>query len=459
MKVITLVSSVLLYLFWPVASADEQRNMAPPDEVVTQIHELMSQAQIPGLAIAKIENGAVSWHGAFGMRGEGEELEADTIFNAASLTKPVFATMAMQLVAEDALELDESLAKYWIDPDVADDTRHKNLTARLILSHQSGLPNWRGERELAFMFKPGERHEYSGEGYQYLRRAIENKLKTDLSALTQKYVFKPAGMKNSSMGWNNALGNNVATGFDEEENPIYTAIEKREPNAAANLMTTVQDYARFLGWVSEGADLPSELFTEMRTPQALHENPAERFGLGWKLIPMGKADALFHDGRESGVRTYAVIHPDMNEGLVILTNSTNGDLSFRPLAEATLSFGEQLTQSTDRLVWTYLNSLPGQALMPMSRGISKSPAYLNTLLHAVNTTLVQTSTLSPQDKSAATKAISKAVLALLNKKSTPQKIVALISQLFMGEGQDTRLVQTFDSGQAKDWVNSLQNVY
>lgn len=416
---------------------------------------LASDVKISGLSIAKIDSGEISWTQNFGVREDSALVNDDTIFNVASLTKPVFSMLALRLVDEGKLDLDESLSKFWIDPDISEDPRHQKLTARLVLSHQTGLPNWRGNNKLSFMFSPGERHEYSGEGFEYLRRAIENKLGADINELAKKYVFAPAGMKSSSMGWNDYLGSNVAKGFDEKMGQIDTAIMEMKPNAAAHLMTTATDYARFLIWVSNGADLDANLSKEMMRPQAMHENPAERFGLGWKLVPLKSYDVLLHDGREPGVRTFAVIDPVSKEGIVILTNSSNGDLAYRTISGLALSYGESLWESTDRLVWNYLNSLPGQALVPMSKGIARSPAYLYTFLNAANTNLIQRSDLPQDTKSKVDKAISSIVVGLLNENVEPAQTEELLRGLIVEEKGTFSLSSGFSLDKAQQWVNML----
>ena len=94
--------------------------------------------------------------------------------------------VTLKLVEDKQWHLDEPLYHYWIDPDVADDSLHKKLTTRHVLSHQTGLPNWRWmhpSKKLAFDFEPGEGYNYSGEGFVYLARALENKFKKSLAEL------------------------------------------------------------------------------------------------------------------------------------------------------------------------------------------------------------------------------------------------------------------------------------
>lgn len=444
-------SAMLLGAMFHLAAASQ----TPPEMLLRQATSVTKDARISGMAMVKIDAGAIAWHENIGRRDAENTVNADTVFNAASLTKPVFAALVLQLVARDQLTLDEPLAQYWVDPDIAADPRHTALTARLVLSHQTGLPNWRGNKALHFMFAPGSRHEYSGEGFEYLRRAIERKLGKDVAALTQQYVFAPAGMTSSAMGWHASLAANLASGFNEQMQVIDTALAAKQPNAAAHLMTTAQDYARFLMWIANGAGLPAALYQDMLTPQAQHATPVERFGLGWKLVPLNGAEVLLHDGREPGVRSYAVINPQNKEGMVMLTNSANGDLAFRPISRQALSYGDLLWQSTDQLVWHYLNSLPEQALGPMTQAIARSPAYLITFLHAANTQLVQHADVPQALKAKAKAAILPLALRLLHAELAPAQTAELIGRLILAENGSVALVQRFNAAQATDWVNQL----
>lgn len=458
MKKTILLTGLAVIISLGAMQEAQSEDTSPPEALQQQILELMDRTRVPGLAIARIENGRVAWQAAIGKREPGKTLTTDTVFNAASLTKPIFTVTALHLIGDGVIALDQSLDELWVDPDVADDPHHQQLTPRILLSHQSGLPNWRGNQQLQFMFTPGSRHEYSGEGFEYLRRAIERSTQRSISALTTEHVFESAKMTRTTMGWTDAIGDNVARGFNEAGEPIDTGLEERQPNAAAHLMTTVGDYAKFLAWVADGANLPAELFEAMQTPQALHEDPAEHFGLGWKLIPLGESQALMHDGREPGVRTYAIVHPETKEGLVILTSSSNGELIFRPLIKATLDNGDEIVRSTDRLVWQYLAHLPPQALEPMSRAIARSPSFLSTLLHAVDTALVQQSPLSASEKAAASRAIDPYVLAHLKGEIKTEQAEQLVERLLVVAGEAKRLVTDFDSDSAKAWLKALQDI-
>ncbi|GAB3015154.1 hypothetical protein GCM10027098_06950 [Bowmanella dokdonensis] len=446
---------LLLLACTGMARADD-KSKPVPEQIQSQLQELMQRYQVPGMAVARIGNGRVIWQGALGRRNSTEPVTRETVFNVASLTKPLFAALVMQLVAEGKLDLDENLSQHWVDPDLADDPRHQHLTPRILLSHQSGLPNWRGERKLAFMFAPGERHEYSGEGFEYLRRAVEKKTGRSLSELMQARVLAPAGMTHTSMGWDPAMDPQLTQRFDQQAKPVEMGDKQRTPNAAANTFSTIADMGRFAAWVTKGAGLPDNLFTQMASPQALHDNPAELFGLGWKLAPLASQTALMHDGREAGLFAQLVVLPQDQEAMVMLTNSTNGELLRRPVIRLLLPQGEALVKQIDKLVWRYIGSIPPAQLGRMSGFIARSPAFTSTLLHAANSMLVQPSDLAPERKQEAADVIDQFVLDLFEGRLDSQRAVQAIEQLLVQEENQASLKTAFSAAGAAAWLDLLQ---
>jgi len=148
------------------------------------IEDWIKQKKVPVLGIGLIEGHQLKQIRIYGELTKGVSAPYNTIFNVASLTKPVNAMVALKLVSQGKLSLDEPLYKYWTDPDIASDPRNKKITARLILSHQTGFANWRwmnGGKKLKFEFDRGTRYQYSGEGLEYLRIALEKKFKNRCS--------------------------------------------------------------------------------------------------------------------------------------------------------------------------------------------------------------------------------------------------------------------------------------
>lgn len=416
----------------------------------------MDAAHIRGAAIAHVRDGRIESVQAFGERAPGVPMTVDAQFNVASLTKPVFATLALQLVAEGKLTLDTRLADHWVDPDVAADVRHLSLTPRLTLSHQSGLPNWRNER-LAFDFAPGARHEYSGEGFEYTRRAIERLTGQTMNELMRTRVLERAGMTHTYFGWNAAIPGHEVTGFDTAGKPLDTSgLQQRQANAAANMFTTVGDYARFAQWTIEGADLPRSLRNEMARPQAQHANPSEYFGLGWRLIQVGNETVLSHDGRERGVRTQVFVLPESREALVILTNSDHGELLVNPVVRATLGKGRQLIRQVGTDTWHYLQNVPREQIGPMVQGITRSPSFMSKLLYAVDATLVANSRIDAEGRERAHHLIDPFVLGMVNGKISQETAKEVFSLILEDSSTGPRLRSEFTTAQAGAWLRSLQ---
>src|SRR5688572_5676810 len=133
-----------------------------------QIPVWMHESKVPGLSIAVISNARIAWRGGFGIkdRASQEPVTVDTLFEAASMSKPVFAYAVMKLCEKGVLHLDTPLTRYTSERFVPDDPRLDLITPRHLLSHTSGLPNWRsGDTALKLQFNPGEKWLYSGEGY------------------------------------------------------------------------------------------------------------------------------------------------------------------------------------------------------------------------------------------------------------------------------------------------------
>jgi CubicO group peptidase (beta-lactamase class C family) len=167
----------------------------------SNLPQWMSDAKVPGLAIAIVDNGQVAWAKGFGVLKAREDAPVTerSRFQAASLTKPVTAYIALQLADAGRLSLDEPLTKYVKYADLPDDPRVASITARFVLSHRTGFANWRRNDALRLFFAPGERFSYSGEGYVYLQRAIEAITCETFDVTASKMVFRPLKMNDSSM--------------------------------------------------------------------------------------------------------------------------------------------------------------------------------------------------------------------------------------------------------------------
>nr|MBC7612860.1 class A beta-lactamase-related serine hydrolase [Pseudopedobacter sp.] len=291
------------------------------------IEQWIKENKVPTLGIGIIENGVLQQVKVFGEITKGVSAPYNTIFNVASLTKPVTAMVALKLVSLGQWNLDEPLYKYWTDPDIANDPRNKKLTTRLILSHQTGFPNWRWmneDKKLHFQFDPGTKYQYSGEGLEYLRKALEKKFKKSLQELASEFIFKPLKLKDTQYVWDNNIDTSrLALPYDKDGN-TYPTIKSTTPNAADDLMTTIEDYGKFLVSVMDSNGLTKQVFEEMTTNQVASTR-GKHFGLGFEKYDLGNGEyALSHGGSDKGVQTIVFIFPKTKQGLLIFTNSDTG---------------------------------------------------------------------------------------------------------------------------------------
>lgn len=304
----------------------------------------LKETNVPAVGIGIIEDGKLKYTKVFGVLkngGPGSPAPQNTIFQVASLTKPVVEILALKLVSEGKWKLDEPLSNYWIDPDVQNDPRHKKLTTRLVITHQSGFLNWRsmsGSKKLEFTFDPGTKVNYSGEGLEYLRRALEKKFNQPLEQLAKKHLFQPYGMNDTRFFWDASMDESRFAVAHNKEGKPYDTHKHTTANAADLLLTTVEDYGRFAVNVLASKGLSRTVFDDMVRPQVAYPSGKNLFfGLGWMLMPeLSNGEyALIHTGSDPGVNTVAILFPKSQRGLIVFTNGDNGTQVWtRILAEA-----------------------------------------------------------------------------------------------------------------------------
>jgi len=256
-----------------LSAAAHHANACSPDLAIVHLEkdipDLMSQADVPGLSIAVLRNGRTAWLHNFGIKNtKTEEPVIDaTIFEAASLSKPVFAYAVLKLVDQGKLGLDVPLSTYLPKPYIERDDRLAKITARIVLSHRTGFRNWRGDgNPLSIYFTPGERFSYSGEGFIYLQRVVEQVEGKPLNDIMTQLVFTPLGMASSSYVWRADFDERTATGHDGDATP-QELWKPKDAGAASTLNTTAHDYALFVAAILNGAGLKPATLHEMETPQ------------------------------------------------------------------------------------------------------------------------------------------------------------------------------------------------
>jgi CubicO group peptidase (beta-lactamase class C family) len=335
------------------------RRAAQPD----QWTELLASAKVPSFAMVTVDSrGPAHIHRGVRRRGEAAPVDQDTVFAAASLTKPVFASVFLALVREGRIELDRPLSKYLELPNPAD-PRAATLTARHLLSHSSGWRNWRNQLTdtLTCTFDPGTRWLYSGEGYYFLQRIMEQVTGQPMAITLRQRLFGPLGMTRSSVVGLEALEPHQATGHsldgeprtpfgrptllalrtrlaargagleDAREDDVHAAQRAAEPNlpalpnflspnAASSLLTSTADLGRFLTFLlGPGRDVARE----MVTPQ-VRRNEAIQWGLGLGIEQVNGRPVGWQWGDNPGFKNFVVLDLEAGSGLAIFTNGDRG---------------------------------------------------------------------------------------------------------------------------------------
>jgi CubicO group peptidase (beta-lactamase class C family) len=287
-----------------------------------------------------IRNGKLVWSGAFGVSNADTKkpVDVNTVFEAASLSKPVFAYAVLKLVDEGKLALDSPLNGYLGNNyDVVNDDRINLITARRVLSHTSGFPNWRdndGTKTLLIHFKPGEKFSYSGEGMVYLSKVVSTITGLRFEEFMQRYALRPLGMTASSYIWRSRYDSLKAYRHDllgrlsgrnqppdAKEDPVHD-----NGNAAASLQTTARDYATFVIALMNGTGLKKATWEEMVKPQIRVDSayPPVAWGLGIGLETMPEGEYLWHWGDNGDSKAYVTAFlPDKN-AVVYFADGVNG---------------------------------------------------------------------------------------------------------------------------------------
>jgi CubicO group peptidase (beta-lactamase class C family) len=328
-----------------------RKSTTPTGATISQLQrdvpELLKKDAVPGAAIAVIRGAKTTWLHGFGSKETttGQPVTAETIFEAASLSKPVFAYGVLKLVDQGKLGLDVPLTTYLPKPYMADE-RLMKITARIVLSHRTGFPNWRQGDSLTINFTPGERFSYSGEGYIYLQRIVEQITGKPLNEYMTEAVFVPLGMNSSSYVWRPDFDALTATGHDADGKPV-ALWKPKEAGAASTLNTTAKDYALFVAAILNGKGQTPATLTEMETPQialdpdcriCIKREPKQLsknlfWGLGWGIQRTDRSEALWHWGDNGAFKCFVMAEPRTKAGVVMFANSENGLEFAKPVVE------------------------------------------------------------------------------------------------------------------------------
>lgn len=311
--------------------------LSPIKDLEKQLLPLMKENHVPGVSLALVSGGKVTERRAFGVKDAASNVPVDdaTMFEAASMSKPVFAYAVLKLCERGVLDLDTPLTRYASSRFLEGDPRLDLITARHVLSHTTGFPNWRSKSHpLSIAFRPGSRWSYSGEGYSYLQSVITELTKQPIEEYMRLNVFEPFGMTSSGYVWSDTFARVMARPHDLNgkpmENKRSTPTDVARYASAGALLTTPTDYAKFMLEIlhPKGPDqfrLRPSTIAQMAKPQVeTHDKYNTGWGLGLAIYRTKNGEIVGHGGDNDGFHSFSLMSLSHNDGIVIMTNSDGG---------------------------------------------------------------------------------------------------------------------------------------
>ncbi|OAB77992.1 serine hydrolase domain-containing protein [Cochleicola gelatinilyticus] len=313
-------------------------NDASKADVDAFIEAHMDYYLIPGVSLGLINNGKLVYHKNYGVQSmlTKKKIEDDNVFQAASVTKAVFAFVVNRLADRDVIDLDTPLYTLLPFKNIEHIEDYKLITARMVLSHQSGLPNWawggpsgwKKGRQTELLFKPGTAYGYSGEAFQYLHRVVEKVTGKDILTLIQEEVIEPLQMQPLYFKGNDKL--KMVQGH-LAGNPTYWDMAL-EPGVAHSMLTEAKTFSEFVAALSNRKGLSEEQYDAMfkRIVKAKgFESPNNSYwdlglGLGFFVEDTHHGKAIMHGGSNWDFQSEFVLFTEKKMGFVIFTNSNTG---------------------------------------------------------------------------------------------------------------------------------------
>jgi CubicO group peptidase (beta-lactamase class C family) len=332
------------------------------------VAEAMSHFKVPGVSVAFFEHGQILWTRTYGFANVASKrpVTIETLFQAASISKPVAALAALRLVQDGKLSLDDNVngkLRSWKVPE-SEFTREQKVTLRRILSHSAGLtvhgfagyadgepvPTTvqilNGEKPASSApvrvdTVPGRGWRYSGGGYVVMQLLLMDIIGKRFPEILHDLVLQPAGMRHSTyeQPLPKSLASFAATPYRANGEPVKGGWQTYPEMAAAGLWTTPSDLARLAIEVQNeyagksSKILSQEMMHQMLTRQGNDwilspELESTGQGLGFRVESSsegGQGPRFSHGGSNEGFRCNLEAYIGSSQGFIIMTNSDNGD--------------------------------------------------------------------------------------------------------------------------------------
>ncbi|HZJ26714.1 MAG TPA: serine hydrolase domain-containing protein [Acidimicrobiia bacterium] len=270
---------------------------------------------VPGCAIGVVRAGDEPEHIFGGSRRAGEPVNAATIWEAASLTKPLVTLGALALGGGDPTFLTRPLEVQPSAVGAVDDPRWRELTIRHLVTHTTGLPNWRPAGEpLAFVSDPGT-FGYSGEGFELLLAELCARVGASALDLLEPHLRR-LGMESSSFTFTLPVQATAAFGHDDHGRPVAKK-QPEVPMGSGSLHTTLQDYLQFATGICSPATLADPLLqaaARTMTETQIELLPGHGRTFGWAYIDTPAGRVLWQHGDNPGFKHVVALRPVTGDG-------------------------------------------------------------------------------------------------------------------------------------------------
>lgn len=333
-----------------------------------ELYERMNHYNVPGLSIAVVENGEIIWAEGFGQASleQNKNVNTTTLFQAASISKPIAALAILKLSEQKLVDLDEDVNRYLKSYQIPENefTKEKRVTLRAILSHTAGLnvqgfPGYntnesmpgtsgvlKGEgntEKVVVEAVPGSRWHYSGGGYTILQKVVEDVSGESFEAFMKDEVLDPLGMSNSTFvqPLPERYHSNASSAFDADGELLKGKWRNYPEKAAAGLWTTPTDLAKYciaiqeiLSGENRKGILKKETVEMMMeghyNREPFYQSPnkpsghSQYWGLGPEIAGEGRAMRFQHGGRNEGFKANFTAFVHKGQAIVLMANADNG---------------------------------------------------------------------------------------------------------------------------------------
>jgi CubicO group peptidase (beta-lactamase class C family) len=320
---------------------------------LSSLKERMAHYKVPGVSIAFLKDNKISWTHTEGVTdlNNNRTIDENTVFQAASISKPVFASALMKYRQDNGLNIDvdvNTLLKSWQLPDHQWASENK-VTLRKLLSHSAGttVHGFAGYTDgsdvpsitsllngvkpansapVVVDIEPGTQFRYSGGGTTLAQLVLQDQTKSTLTKLAKKTIFEPLMMQHSSFSQPliGDLKSNAAVAHDADGKPVVGGAHTYATLSAAGLWTTPSDLLRLVSQINLAESGKNDSFFSKSTIDEMLTPQIAPMGIGFFLEGDEEVTSISHGGSNEGFMAHLFAHTKTGDGIVVMTNGENG---------------------------------------------------------------------------------------------------------------------------------------